>query len=156
MGQFWAHLGTSLVQYWIPCGSETGPLWAHLELILILRGSLRDPPWVKLDPNLGLVGSLVDLPCFRMGLDWAHIGTLAGPSGILDGSTLDPTWNQLGSYLDPSWPILEPTGSFMDLAWVPQKPLAPTWTLLFLYPLRVLVMGPNWTHPGTPQNFLRG
>ena len=38
-----------------------------------------------------------------MGLDWAHIGPLAGPSGILDGSTLDPTWNQLGSYLDPSW-----------------------------------------------------
>ena len=103
MGPIWAHLGTSLVHYWIPCGSETGPLWAYLELIWILRGSLRDPPWVKLDPNLGLVGSLVDLPCFRMGLDWAHIGTLAGPSGILDGSTLDPTWNQLGSYLDPSW-----------------------------------------------------
>ena len=30
-------------------------------------------------------------------------GTLADPSGILAGSTLEPTWNQLGSFYDPSW-----------------------------------------------------
>ena len=71
------------------------------------------------------------------------------------GTSLVPTWIRLGFMMGILWPILEPTGSFMDLTWVPKRPLAPTWTLLFLHPLRVLVMGPNWTHPGTTQIFAR-
>ena len=88
---------------------------------------------------------------------------LAGPSGILDGSTLDPTRNQLGSYLDPSWihdgDSLAHLGTyrfFHGLSLGPAKAFGTNLDPIVSLPISSFSDGskldPSWDHP----EFLRG
>ena len=79
MDHEWAKVGPNLGLSRNPTGSLLDHLWI-MEPSWIPRGSLRDHLRVKLRPILEPLGSLAD------------------PSGIIEGSKLDPTWNQLGSF----------------------------------------------------------
>ena len=72
---------------------------------------------------------------------WNPLGSTVDPSGILDGSNLDPTWNHLGSVMDLSWilngPILGPfrniIGSFSYPFWINDRSK----------------LDPSWNHIGS-------
>ena len=93
-----------------------------------------------------------------MGLEWALIGALAGPSRILDGSTLDPIWNQLGSYLAPNWihdgypsAHLGTYRFFHGLSLGPEKAFGTNLDLIVSSPTSSFSDGskldPSWDHP---------
>ena len=84
--------------------------------------------------------------------------SLSGSPGILDGSTLDPTWNQLGSYLAPNW-IHDGYSSahlgtyrfFHGLSLGPEKAFGTNLDLIVSSPTSSFSDGskldPSWDHP---------
>ena len=76
----------------------------------------------KLDLTWDYPGALLVLSWIHCG-SWNHLGSLADPSGIIEGSKLDLAWNQFGSAFDPLGILMGPSSTHLGTPWFPRGSL---------------------------------